>query len=286
LFTPDDREAGVPAQELATARAQGHAPDQRWHIRKSGERFWVDGSTWPLRHPNGEEIGFLKIGRDDTVRRKAELLLQEAAERQEMITREVGHRVKNNLAIVTSLLSLQARNTANEETRAALSDARTRIEAIAQVHDQLWRQDQAETIDLDAFLRDLCAKVQEAVPHHRIDYEGEPVTVGIDRAVSISLLVNELITNAVKYAYPDTEGGPIRVSLRPAGADCLRLEVSDRGRGMPENIVTGASEGSFGTKLLRTFARQLDASLDIDSHAHGTRLTLIIPVRPGVSCQA
>ncbi|HZH27611.1 MAG TPA: PAS domain S-box protein [Azospirillaceae bacterium] len=284
LFTPEDRGAGVPAWERETALRDGHAPDMRWHLRKDGDRIWVDGAAWPLHDPEGRETGFLKIGRDETARRQAELLMQNAVERQAFLTREVGHRVKNNLTIITSLLSLQARNTANAETRAALDDARGRINAIAQVHDLLWRQGQGqgEAIDLDAFLHELCEGVQRTVPHHRIQFGGNgSVMVPIDRAVTISLLVNELVTNAVKYAYPEEEGGLVAVSLRRMGRGMLCLEVADNGVGLPSDIAEGGvKEGSFGTRLLRTFTRQLGAEMEIDAGAGGTRVALTMPINP------
>ena len=282
LFTPEDLEAGVPAWEREAALRDGHAPDMRWHLRKGGDRIWVDGAAWPLHDPEGRGTGFLKIGRDETARRQAEILMQNAVERQAFLAREVGHRVKNNLTIITSLLSLQARNTANAETKAALDDARGRINAIAQVHDQLWRQGQGETIDLDAFLHELCEGVQRTVPHHRIQFGGNgPVMVPIDRAVTISLLVNELVTNAVKYAYPEEEGGLIAVSLRRQGGETLRLEVADNGVGLPSDIAEGGvKEGSFGTRLLRTFTRQLGAEMEIDARAGGTRVALTMPISP------
>jgi PAS domain S-box-containing protein len=280
LFTPEDREAGVPEAERETARRDGHAPDRRWHLRRGGERFWVDGSTWPLHDSAGREIGFLKVGRDDTKRREAELIVREAAERQALLTREVGHRVKNNLAIIASLLSLQARSATQEETRRALGDARGRIDAIAQVHDHLWRRSHGEAVELDDFLRDLCERIQQAVPHHRVAYEGAggPVVVDVDRAVALSLVVNELITNAVKYAYPGDEGGPVDVSLARVAGGRLRIVVADRGGGMPEDIAQGGvKEGSLGARMLRTYARQLDAELSIDSGPGGTRVTLVLP---------
>jgi two-component sensor histidine kinase len=270
----------VPEAERETARHRGYAPDVRWHVRKSGERFWLDGAAWPLRDARGDETGFLKVGRDATQARRAELMMQEAVERQALVTREVGHRIKNNLAIVSSLLTLQARNTASEETRTALSDARGRIEAIAQVHDQLWRQEQSETIDLDAYLRDLCERVQRTMPHHRLTYTGGgcQAPVPIDGAVTMSLIVNELITNAAKYAYPEQEGGPIAVRLSCDTGESLRIEVADTGVGIPKDIAAGElTSGSLGMRMLRTLSRQLDAELAIDTGAGGTRVAVTVP---------
>jgi PAS domain S-box-containing protein len=280
LFTPEDREAREAARERDAARRQGSAADNRCYVRRDGERFWLEGAAWPLHDSAGRETGILKVGRDDTARRKTDLLMRDAVDRQAFLTREVGHRIKNNLAIVASLLSLQARNAGSEETRTALDDARGRIDAIAQVHDQLWRQNQSETIDLDDFLRDLCARVQQAVPHHRIDYAGAdgPVTIAIERAVTLSLVVNELVTNAAKYAYPSGEGGPIVVSLGRLEPEVLRLEVADRGIGFAEGAAHGGSgDAGFGTRMLRTLTRQLGATLEVTGDEGGTRVTLIIP---------
>lgn len=269
MFTPEDRASGVPERELATAREHGCGADERWHLRRDGSRFWASGSVRPLRGPDGRERGFLKIARDATQQREA----------SEILTREVSHRVKNSLALVASLLGLQARATPDEAVRQVLQDAQARVGAIAEVHDQLWRGQDARSIDLSAFLPDLCETLQaNAPPRHSVLCEAAPVILPADRAIPLGLLVNELVTNALKYAYPGEQGGEVHVSLSEVGADRLQLEVADAGQGLPQGFDPNRpGSGSLGTRLIVGFARQLDGKLMVTRADPGTRFTLDMP---------
>jgi PAS domain S-box-containing protein len=202
---------------------------------------------------------------------------QETQERQRLMTQEVSHRVKNSLALVAGQLSLQARAAEDGAARRVLMDAYSRVQTIAGVHDHLWRQYDARFTELSSFLSDLCRKLQETAPDHEVTFTGSPVVVPTDQAVPIGLVVNELVTNALKHAYPEGAGGPIRVELRGGGDGSLALQVIDRGLGVPEGFDFCAPTKSLGMRLLVNTIRQLNATATVTAAEPGTCFEIRIP---------
>ncbi|MCJ2012602.1 sensor histidine kinase [Methylobacterium sp. J-076] len=242
--------------------------------------------------------GFANLLGSAIERHRTEALLRAALARQDLLAREMSHRVKNSLAIVASLLTLQARaNEGEPAVLAALQDARSRVEAIAVVHDQLWRQGGAEPegggageavpgeIDLAPFLDKLVVNLASGAPTHRLTCRAEPQRLSADLAIPIGLLVNELVTNALKYAYPAARfpgGGEIRVRAeREAGGLCV--EVADDGVGLPDGFEIGRASKSLGMRVVGSLARQLAGTLTIPPTGQGTSFRLSIPMEPGAA---
>ncbi|KQP28223.1 histidine kinase [Methylobacterium sp. Leaf102] len=225
--------------------------------------------------------GFANLVGGAIERQRAEARLKAAVERQELLSREMSHRVKNSLAVVAGFLGLQARGSDNEDVKAALADARTRVEAVAQVHDQLWRQPSLEAIDVAGFLEALCARLQESAPHHTLVCRAQTVNIPADLAIPLGLFVNELVTNAIKYAYPEG-AGEIRITVRDVGADDgaaggLHLSVSDDGVGLPEGFdPTAPRRASLGMRIVNSLARQLGGPLEIATDRPGAHFSLRI----------
>jgi two-component sensor histidine kinase len=203
----------------------------------------------------------------------SEARLQRTIAHQEVLTREISHRVKNSLAIVAGLLHVQGRMSTNPDLRRALEDAETRVQTIAQLHDRLWRKDEVHTVNLAEFMDELCERLgSSAGPGQALSHDFVPVTVATDQAVPLGLLVNELVTNAFKYAYPGG-GGEVRVSVSPADGGHLRLEVCDRGVGLPPDFDAVISK-SLGMKLIATLGRQLGGKAEWQDAQPGTRYVL------------
>ena len=211
---------------------------------------------------------------------ESEREMREARERAEMLLREVNHRVANSLALVASFVFLQQRalGTGHEEARDALADVQLRISAIAQIHRRLYTSDDVSQIDMDAYLQGLVEEIATALtadgPAHRIKLDVEPVRMATDRAVSLGVIVTELVTNALKYAYPKGAIGDVRVALRRDATD-LMLTVEDDGIGYTAE--TAPKGTGLGTRIVRAMAASLQASQSFDTMSRGTRVRLAIP---------
>ncbi len=195
-----------------------------------------------------------------------------AAER-EVLLREVNHRVGNSLQIIASLLHLQANSSTQEDVKAALTNAMGRVAAVAQVHRRLYTSHDLKSVllnqYLDALLEDL-RRSAEGNRMSRLTLKAEPIEIDPDRAVAIGIIVNELVMNAVKYAYPDG-AGPIHVDLACAGDDLL-LSIADDGVGL--NVKTDPRSTGMGQRIVTAMASKLEASVERDPAHAGTRIVL------------
>jgi two-component sensor histidine kinase len=195
-----------------------------------------------------------------------------AAER-EVLLREVNHRVGNSLQIIASLLHLQANSSTEDDVKAALTNAMGRVAAVAQVHRRLYTSHDLKSVllnqYLDALLEDL-RRSAEGNRMSRLTLKAEPIEIDPDRAVAIGIIVNELVMNAVKYAYPDG-AGPIHVDLTAQGDD-LVLSIADDGVGL--NAKTDPRSTGMGQRIVSAMASKLDATVERDPGHPGTRIVL------------
>ena len=195
-----------------------------------------------------------------------------AAER-EVLLREVNHRVGNSLQIIASLLHLQASSAAQDDVKAALTNAMGRVAAVAQVHRRLYTSHDLKSVllnqYLDALLDDL-RRSAEGDKMSRLTLQALTVEIDPDRAVAIGIIVNELVMNAVKYAYPDG-AGPIHVDLRTLGEDIV-LSIADDGVGL--NGKSDPRSTGMGQRIVSAMATKLEASVERDPNHAGTRIVL------------
>lgn len=198
-----------------------------------------------------------------------------AAER-EVLLREVNHRVGNSLQIIASLLHLQAANSDQGDVKAALTNAMGRVAAVAQVHRRLYTSHRLNSVMLNQYLEALLEDLRRSAEGNRMSrltLSSEAIEIDPDRAVAIGIIVNELVMNAVKYAYPDG-AGPIHVDLRPTGAD-IELAISDDGVGF-QTTQDPRSTG-MGQRIVGAMASKLGATTERDPAHQGTRIILRFP---------
>jgi two-component sensor histidine kinase len=196
-----------------------------------------------------------------------------AAER-EVLLREVNHRVGNSLQIIASLLHLQANSSTDDDVKAALTNAMGRVAAVAQVHRRLYTSHDLNSVllnqYLDALLEDL-RRSAEGERMSRLTLKAEPIEIDPDRAVAIGIVVNELVMNAVKYAYPDC-AGPIHVELDGKGEEVV-LSIADNGVGIDAKNGDPRSTG-MGQRIVSAMAAKLEATVERDPNHDGTRIVL------------
>jgi two-component sensor histidine kinase len=195
-----------------------------------------------------------------------------AAER-EVLLREVNHRVGNSLQIIASLLHLQANSSGQDDVKAALTNAMGRVAAVAQVHRRLYTSHDLKSVLLNQYLEALLEDLRRSAEGNkmsRLTLNAEPIEIDPDRAVAIGIIVNELVMNAVKYAYPDGSG-PIHVALKPEG-DELLLSITDDGVGL--NAATDPRGTGMGQRIVTAMASKLEADVERDPNHSGTRIVL------------
>jgi len=202
-----------------------------------------------------------------------------AVEQQELLMKEIHHRVKNNLQIVASLLNLQASRIRLPEARAEFASARDRVRALATLHRHLYLQGEVHTINMPLFLTELCGQLFQAMGETagrriQLNIQASPLQMSSDQAVPLSLIVTEAVSNALKYAFPRGRTGQVTVRLSSDG-ETAELVVEDDGVGIPagkSETDTGPRDG-IGITLIRGFARQLGGDLSVEEEC-GTRYTL------------
>jgi PAS domain S-box-containing protein len=204
-----------------------------------------------------------------------------AGERIGLLLQELTHRVKNSLQIIAAMVSIEARGHKSGEGKAALERVSHRISALGQLYSQLSKANTVEAVDAAAYLDELCRGLIASVHKEggtsivlKTDIESELLPT--DRAITIGLMVNELVTNAVKYGFPGDRKGTVLVTLKRAPGE-LRLTVADNGQGIDPR----RADSGLGGRLVEGFAQQLGGQLKRESDSLGTTVRLILPSREG-----
>ncbi|TPQ41177.1 two-component system sensor histidine kinase/response regulator [Bradyrhizobium guangdongense] len=238
----------------------------------------VKGDFIPLLHVAAD--GALRQAELQKAREEAEAEIHASRDRyaalaaeRELLLREVNHRVGNSLQIIASLLHLQASSAGQDEVKAALTNAMGRVAAVAQVHRRLYTSQDLKSVVLNQYLDSLLEDLRRSAEGNRMSrltLKAEPVEIDPDRAVAVGIIVNELVMNAVKYAYPDG-AGPIHVELI-ARDDEVLLSIADDGVG--DAVKADPRSTGMGQRIVAAMASKLDASVERDGAHSGTRIVL------------
>lgn len=218
-------------------------------------------------------IELLRLNR---ARASAEVEMREARERAEMLLGEVNHRVANSLAMVSALVGLQANAIDNAEARNALSETQARIQAIAGVHRHLYTTDDVRSVNLGDYLQSLAAELETTMQPKetatRIVVNVQNIAIPTEKAASVGVIVTELVTNALKYAYAEGEAGEIRIGLSRTDDQVIGLVVEDDGIGWDG---TGAPQGTgLGSRIVKAMAASLGADVSYANKLPGTQVGL------------
>ncbi|MDD8027530.1 MAG: PAS domain S-box protein [Acidobacteriota bacterium] len=260
---PDDIEMNQQALEPVLAGEKGSARFVKRYLRKDGSFVWGDVNTSLRRSPDGAPLYFLTTIIDITERVKAEEELNQSLREKVLLMSELKHRVKNSLTVVSSLLGLSLEDTPDPRFAAIIADLRTRIGSISRAYEQLDRTGRADVIHFRSYILELVESLASSYgpPDRRIRVSTrlEDLALSTKKALPLGLILNELIINAFKYAYPAGVSGEIRVELssRPGGGV---LSVSDDGAGRAAAAGRPGREGT-GLKMVELLVAQIDAEL-------------------------
>jgi PAS domain S-box-containing protein len=232
-----------------------------------------------------EEAGATKIVgivKDITERKQAEERVKAALREKEVLLKEVHHRVKNNLQVIISLLGLQSRQVRDKAVLTAFRDCQSRIQSIALIHEKLYKSKDLARVDFAGYIRNLVPDLLRTYGLEpgsiSLDIKAEDVRLGIDTAVPCGLIINELITNSLKHAFPGGRKGSIAIDFRSEGAGWIMLSVADDGVGLPESIDINRVE-TMGLKMISNLTKQLDGSIEMERKG-GTKFRVKFNAEP------
>lgn len=253
----------------------------RWCDQSSGQFRWASGSLFPIyENPTDEQLNRVSmvqvVIQDITERKQVEEFVRDSLEEKEVLLREIHHRVKNNLQIVSSLLHLQASGLQDERVQEIFNDSQNRINSMALIHEELYNTGDLARIDFADYARTLIENLFDSYglnTHHiSLDIQVDALPLNLDRAIPMGLIINELVSNSLKYAFPDAHPGRIAIALQASGADRFTLRVSDDGGGLPEDVDIHHPT-SLGLKLVLTLANQIGGKIELD-RSRGTSFTI------------
>jgi two-component sensor histidine kinase len=272
----------------------GDQPEAIGALRRAlaGETFTLElsfpsGGTFEVSHmamhdDAGVYAGTIGVLVDITERKRAEDELRASLEEKESLLKEVHHRVKNNLQVISSLLKLQARKVQTPDAQGFLRDTQNRINSMALLHETLYRSGNLAKVGLPQYVKNVCTLVARShasgAEKIRLRHEIVDVTLDLDRAIPAGLIISELVSNAFKHAFPSRSKGEILVEVQSAPEHQLVLRVSDNGIGLPAAADPQNAE-TLGLLLVRNLTRQLDGHMSVSS-GQGTIIEIVFPAQP------
>lgn len=238
--------------------------------------MWLDTRLIPLMDKHNKIYAVMGISRDITRQKSIEDALRLSLNQKELLLREIHHRVKNNMQIISSLINLQSDYAVDEQTVKMFDDSKNRIRSMALIHEKLYQSEDISLIDFTSYIKNLITKLLEFYSLKTrlitINVISEDITLNIDSAIPCGLIINELVSNSIKHAFPGERGGNITIKMHKIDDD-YTLSVEDNGVGFPEEIDFKSSE-SLGLQIVQTLTLQLGGDITLQENGI-TRFTII-----------
>jgi PAS domain S-box-containing protein len=248
----------------------------------SGEVRLIAWHNAHLKNEHGNIVGTLSSGQDITEQKQAENELKNSLKEKELLVKEVHHRVKNNMAVISSLLNLQAEKFEDPSVLNAFRDSRHRIRSMALVHEKLYQAKDLSKIEFSQYIKDLSQQVSRSIEFQgariRVKVKADNIKLGIDTAIPCGLIINELLTNAFKYAFPHNRTGMIHIRMQLKENKYYKLIISDNGVGLPRYIDV-QNPSTFGLNLVYLLTQQLEGEVEAQREK-GTSFIITFPIKP------
>jgi two-component sensor histidine kinase len=246
--------------------------------RKNGDEFPIELWTSVVRDDSGEPLALVGVARDITERKRTEQQITASLREKEALLKEVHHRVKNNLQVISSILSLQAEQATGRDILAILRESQNRIRSMALVHEELYQSEGLSSLDIGDYIRRLGNALLLSYPVGEsiitLDVDVGDVHIPVDEAAPCGLIINELVSNALKYAFVGRKRGKLSLSFHRTGNE-YALRVADNGVGFPKGLDFRHTD-SLGLQLVDALAQQLQGTLTMERR-RGTTFTLTFP---------
>ena len=279
LVHPDDYET---FQENRRTYLQGIAVRQKYRIiRPDGNVRWIDSYVFPVRNPEGEIYRIAGLLEDVTEHEEADARLRAALAEKEDLLKEIHHRVKNNLQVISSLLRLQAGSGVKDDPIAMLRESQSRVDTIALIHEHLYQSENASRISFSAYAERLVANVisvnRATAEQIKVSIDTGPLTLDSQTAVLCGLILNELLSNALRHAFPDGRRGEITISSHVETGAVVVMNISDNGIGLRHDFDV-SRVNTLGLRLVRQLTRQLKGTMSVSSQ-DGTTIGIEFPIQ-------
>ncbi|MFT5374209.1 MAG: PAS domain S-box-containing protein [Candidatus Latescibacterota bacterium] len=266
------------ARSILQANSSQRDIEYRW-TGTDNKHHWASASAFPVYENEGDALinraSMIQIVvQDISERKRAEDLIVSSLGEKEILLKEIHHRVKNNLQIISSLLDLQSRDLEGS-LKNVFEDSQNRINSMALIHEELYNSGDLARIDFETYARNLANNLMSTYSPTGVllDLKVDALPLNLDRAIPMGLIINELVSNALKYAFPDSRKGHIYITLNTTGEDSFVLKVSDDGIGIKGEI-NQKNPSTLGLKLVYTLAMQLKGRVELDCEG-GTNFSII-----------
>ncbi len=253
---------------------KGLSVDTDLFWKRDGTSFPVEYSSYPIID-NNETTGAVIAFTDITERKKTFDQIESSLKEKEVLLREIHHRVKNNLQIISSMLNLQTNYITDAKSLAIFEESRNRVRSMALIHEKLYQNESLSTLNIRDYIIEL---VNYLMRSYRSDYAIKleinisDIFMNTDTAIPLGLILNELVSNSLKYAFPDGKSGKITVSLNPFTSEKYQMIISDDGVGLPTNFNIKETN-TLGLQLVSSLVTQLDGDILLTNNG-GTRFEI------------
>ena len=242
------------------------------------ENLWISSTLTPIYDEDGILKKLVVVDSDITAGKKMQKLIETSLKEKDVLLKEIHHRVKNNLQIIISLLNLQTGYIKDEVTLKAVKDGQSRVRSMALVHEKFYQSDELSEIDFAEYIEKLCHFIYQSygdkTDRIHLQISGDKIGLDMDTAMPCGLLVNEIVSNSYKYAFPNQEKGTIQIDFKKNDNKII-LFIQDNGVGFPEEYDLEKSE-SLGMQLIQALTSQLDGDLVV-SRENGTSFKISFP---------